>query len=366
MKGNRRTATQQRGFTITQMVITLAIISIISTFGVLGIRNARAEFRLHSSARLFASYVEKARADSIRRHAPAGTESSIQTFGAGTTRYAVTMDWGGGIETRNFELESGLEFSTDAQRVIFDWRGRNTVPCDVTKACVFQIYSQYLKYAVPVDVSTSGDITVGAQHFPDGLIPEVALGPTNDGLEPTPHPSDNPSPSPSPNETASPTPSPTETASPTPSPTASPTATPHGNGNGNGNDGNNGNGNGNGNASPTPTPAASPTPTPAQPCVSTISPSSLSLSQSDSTRQTGTAIFTMTNATGVRIISASQVGNGNSFVIGVSLQRIDGSGSSVISVTAKQGGGNRGTFTIQVSADPACGSAQTLSVSVSN
>jgi hypothetical protein len=74
----------------------------------------------------------------------------------------------------------------------------------------------------------------------------------------------------------------------------------------------------------------------------------------------------MVNATGTRIISASQVGNGNSMVIGVSLLRIDGSGSSVISVTTKNGAGNRGVFVIQVSGDPACGSAPQLTVSVSN
>jgi len=51
------------------MVITVAIIAIVTTFGFLGVTKARAEFRLQSSARLFATYVEKARADAIRRHA---------------------------------------------------------------------------------------------------------------------------------------------------------------------------------------------------------------------------------------------------------------------------------------------------------
>ena len=57
MKPNSRTTTQQRGFTLTQMVITLAIIAIVSTGGVLGIKTARAEFRLQNSARLFATSV---------------------------------------------------------------------------------------------------------------------------------------------------------------------------------------------------------------------------------------------------------------------------------------------------------------------
>src|SRR5512145_3420985 len=102
---NSRTARQQRGFTITQMVITLSIIAVVSTFGVMGIKTARAEFKHQSAARLFATYIEKARLDSIRRHAAPGEESSIETFGAGSTAYEVTMDFGSGtIETRTFNL----------------------------------------------------------------------------------------------------------------------------------------------------------------------------------------------------------------------------------------------------------------------
>jgi hypothetical protein len=74
----------------------------------------------------------------------------------------------------------------------------------------------------------------------------------------------------------------------------------------------------------------------------------------------------MVNGTGVRIITASQVGNGNAVTLGLSIQRIDGSGSSIVTVTTKHGAGNRGEFLIQVAADPACGSAQQLKVSISN
>jgi type II secretory pathway pseudopilin PulG len=360
MNGNNSKMSQQRGFTITQMIITIALISVVSAFGVMGIRNARAEFRLQNSARLFATYIEKARVDAIRRHAMPGDESSIETFGPGNTRYAVTMDFGSGsIETRNFDLESGLSFSTVAKKVSFNWRGR------ITEAWVFQIFSDYLARSLPVDVSGSGDITVGEQHFPDQLIPPIAISQvTGDtDYDPTPTPAIAASPSP---ET---TPSPSPTATPSPSPTN------NGNGNGNGSNGNNGNGNGN-NPSPSPTPTStpsgspsaspSPSPSPIPQCVSTISPTTLSLSQSDTTRHIGTATFTMVNATGVRTLSASQEGNGNSLTLGLSLVRIDGNGSSVITVTTKNGAGNRGVFIVDILPTPACGSTAKLTVSVSN
>src|SRR5215204_2280874 len=360
MKPNSKATAQQRGFTISQMVITLAIIAIVSTGGVLGIRTARAEFRLQNNARLFATYIEKARADAIRRHAAGTEESSIETFGPGTTAYAVTMDFGAGtVETRNFDLDSGLSFSTIAKKVTFDWRGR------ITEAWVFQIFSEYLARSLPVDVSGSGDITVGEQHFPDQLIPPLEIAEVTGDVESTP--------TPTPLPTA--TPAVEESPLPEDSPDATPTPTPDGNGNGGDNGNAGGNGNGNSSPTPTPTPSVSPTPTPtATPtptppstqCTSSISPDQLFLSQSDETKQVGTATFTMLNGTGVRIISASQVGNGNAVTLDMSLLRIDGSGSTVLTVTTKPGAGNRGVFVIQVAANPGCGSAQQLTVSISN
>lgn len=360
MKPNSRTTTQQRGFTLTQMVITLAIIAVVSTGGVLGIRTARAEFRLQNSARLFATYIEKARADAIRRHAATGLESSVETFGPGSNQYAITMDYYGSgvVETRTFELESGLSFATAAKKVTFDWRGR------ITEAWVFQIHSDYLERNLPVDVSGSGDITVGEQHFPDQLIPPVEIAEVTGDVDSTPTPTPTPTPDPSG------TPPVGGGGDPEATPTPTPTPTPSNNGNGNGPGGNNGNGNGNSSptptATPTPTPNGSPSPSESV-CTSAISPVELNLSQSDSSNHTGSAVFTMVNGAGTtRIISASIAGNGNSLVLGVGLQRIDGSGSSVITVTTKNGAGNRGSFIVNVSATPSCGSTQQLKVNVSN
>lgn len=366
MKRNNKK--QQQGFTVMQMVITIAIVAIVSTFGVLGIRNARAEFRLQSSARLFASYIEKARADSVRRHAASGAEASVETFGAGTNTYAITMDFGSGtVETRTFQLDPGIDFSTDPLKVTFDWRGRLTVPCVVTKSCVFQVRSLALDgKAIPVDVSGSGDITVDEQHFPDQLIPEIEISQVQPSVTPEPAGTPNIEPSPGGGDETDPIDEATPTPEPTATPTATPTPTPNGNGNGNGNDGNNGNGHGN--PSPTPTPSASPnsSPTPIPQCSASISPSTLVLSQSNATNQTGTATFTISGGSGVRTISATQDGNGNSLVTALSLVRIDGSGTSTISVTTKNGAGNRGTFSVKISTDPSCGSTQTLTVIVSN
>ena len=101
-------------------------------------------------------------------------------------------------------------------------------------------------------------------------------------------------------------------------------------------------------------------------CLMTVSPTYLELSQSDTSRLSGTATISVVNGLGVRTLSAAQAGNGNSLVLGLSLTRIDGNGHSVITVTTKHGAGNRGVFNVEVSASPSCGSTQTLQVSVSN
>jgi type II secretory pathway pseudopilin PulG len=358
MKPSSR-AIKQSGFTIMQMVVTIAIIGVVSTFGMLGIRNARAEYRLQNSARQLASYLEKARADAVRRHAAPGSESSVESFGPETNTYAVTMDFGtGALETRTFQLETGVTFDTVAQKTTFDWRGR------IVERLVYQVTNG--TKSIPVDVSGSGDITIGEQRFPDNLIPAVDIATvTGDVIQdPTPTPDEGTPPSPADN------PSPTPYPSPSPSPT--------GNGNGSGSGGN-GNGDVNGNnphpsptptpipsPSPTATPASNPTPTPLPPCVTTLSPTTLSLSQSDNSRKTGTATFSIANAFQARSIIAALAGSGKSLTISLSLVRIEGSGTSIISVTTKSGAGNRGVFLVNVSTSPNCGTTQHLTVSVSN
>jgi hypothetical protein len=361
MNGHSRKTRRQHGFTIMQMVITLTIISIVSTVGVLGVKSSREHFKMQNSARLFASYCEKARADSVRRHAASGQEAAVEMFGIGTNTYNVTMDFGSGtVETRTFQLDPGITFYTAAAKVTFDWRGRLA-----TEAVVFQVRSDYLQDQIPVDVSGSGDVTIWSQFFPDQSIPDVTVATVADDVNhPTPYPSASASPTVSPSPDATPTPTPTATATPTP--------TPSNNGNGGGNNGNGGSGNGNGNGNSTPTPTATPTPTPtATPtpipqCVMTLTPSSISVSQSVDALKTATTTIALTNATGIRTLSASQEGNGNSMVFGLSLTRLEGSGLSILSVTSKNGAGNRGVFIVDVTASPACGSGAQLTVSVNN
>jgi type II secretory pathway pseudopilin PulG len=350
---NAHRSNRQSGFTILQMLVTVVIIAIVTTFGVLGIKNARAAMRVENSARRFAVYMEKARADSIRRHASPGNEAFIETFGEGTSTFNVRMDFDGTgtLTTRTFSLDEGVTFNTAAQMAMFDWRGR------IAERLAFQIGNEIK--VIPVDVSGSGDVTINDQAFSDDLIPGVTLAEVGNDVVPDPPPT--------PTATATATPSPG--ASPDASPAASPSPSPNGNGNGNGDD------HGNPHSSPSPTPVASPSPSPGAnpspspvppPCASSVSPSSLSLSQRITSRRTGTVSFALTNAIGTHSISASTAGSGNPLTFSVSPASLSGDGSVIVTIGAKTGNGNRGNFTVNISASPTCGATQQVSVSVGN
>src|SRR6185436_5174682 len=152
-----------KGFSTVQLVITLAVMGIITGFAVVGITRARSAFRLSNSAREFAAYVERARADAVRRHGQA-TVSAVNT-----TAYTVTMDFdnSGTVSTRTFRLQQDVVFTTGIKSVTFDWRGR--IP--VEQSFGFSNGRNTLS----VGITGSGDVTFDAQFFHDGSLPGVTL-----------------------------------------------------------------------------------------------------------------------------------------------------------------------------------------------
>ena len=122
-----------RGVGVLEVIIVVAIISIVSAFAFIGIGRARDSARLQSSMRLFAGRIERARLDAIRRHGSAMVE-----FTSNNT-YSITMDFNGtgtGTEVaRSYTLENNIVLTnadgtavTDLPIVDFNWRGR-TMQC---------------------------------------------------------------------------------------------------------------------------------------------------------------------------------------------------------------------------------------------
>lgn len=305
---------RQHGITSLQLIVTITIGLIVCAFAVVGITSARAQIRRTNSARQFASIAERARADSVRRHAPSGQEASVQQIDENT--YAVTMDFNGTgtLTTQNFSTESGVKINIPGGSFRFDWRGR--VVTEVNVGFSNRIIG--IDYSNNVNISGSGDVTMDLEIFADGSIPTPGLNgaggnPIADpspspGSSPEPSPEVSPSPSESPTPTSSPTPSQSPTPTPTPVPTPTPTPVP----------------------TPTPTPLPSPTATPTvAPCSLSATPTSITISQNGS----GTISVRLNNFSGSGTISASSSNNGQ---IQVS------PGSATVS------GSNPASFTISV------------------
>ena len=156
---------QNRGIGMVELIIVMAIVSVVSAFTVIQIRSSRSAMRVQNSIRQLASFMEKARVDAVRRH---GTTSVTFTD---TRTYTVTMDFNtaGSPTSRTFSFQDGVRLaSSELPNVTFNWRGR-TLTSGASCVTTFSV-SDTLGNGLSVDVSGSGDVTVENQQ-PD--LPNV-------------------------------------------------------------------------------------------------------------------------------------------------------------------------------------------------
>jgi len=159
------------GFTILQIVITVAVIAIFSTFALLTLASTRASLRLQNSVRQLSGYLEKARLDAIRRHA-----NSTVVF-TSPTSYDVTLDFNGTgtTTTRSYSFENGVAIiSTPLPALTFNWRGRIS-SCTVTFAVQNSRGEQSW-----VDVSDAGDVTINSNV---DVLPNASYATVDNGAD---------------------------------------------------------------------------------------------------------------------------------------------------------------------------------------
>ena len=289
---------------------------VVIGFAIVGVTRARDHARLMSSAREFAAYVEMARADAIRRH----NDTAIQAADENTFFVTMDFDGDGTLDSRAFDLQPGVRFTTGIKGIRFNWRGR--IPQEESFG-----FSNG-RNTVSVGVTGSGDVTFDAQFFSDASLPAVAYTGTPGGFlpDPTPSPGTGPYPSPTPTATATPTqnPSPTPTPTPTayPTPTASPTPT----------------------AYPSPTATATPgatpipTPTPAL-CSLVANPNSLTIVSNGSLDVS----VNRTNVSGTGDIAATS-SNSAQIQVTPTSKSVTGTAAAIFQVTVKRQSGSV-TFT---------------------
>lgn len=109
IKGARR---GEAGFSLLQMVIAIAIIIVVTSFGLIAVKSSQNNLALSGAMRQFSSYLEKGRVEAVRRH----TSVAVITINSSSS-YSVTLDsnYDGTLsasETRSITLPTGVTFNT--------------------------------------------------------------------------------------------------------------------------------------------------------------------------------------------------------------------------------------------------------------
>ena len=143
-KPSSKMGRREAGFTMTEVVVTMAVIAVVTSFAVIKVTVARDHMTLTNAAREFANYTEKARLDSVRRHGDGGaTAASASITLDSTTGYKGFLDYtySGAPSTRAFTFPSDVTVSsvavttggtttnvtpstTTPVAITFDWHGR--------------------------------------------------------------------------------------------------------------------------------------------------------------------------------------------------------------------------------------------------
>ena len=153
---------REQGFTILQMVVAIAIVSIVVTFGVMGISRAQSDLALAGAMRQFSGYLEKGRVEAIRRH----TTATVVTINSSSSyTVALDKDYDGTIdagETTTVTLPSGMTFNAAnitayPATISFDSRGRSSFS-NITGSTI-TMRNSYGK-TNNIVMSGSGDLTL--------------------------------------------------------------------------------------------------------------------------------------------------------------------------------------------------------------
>ena len=173
-----RKLSRESGVGMTELVIVVAIIAVLSTIAIINFRTARASLRIQTSVRQLASYMEKARIDAVRRHDITSVKFTSPTS------YTVNMDFNNtGVPfPRSFNFESGVQIANNATlpEVKFNWRGR-TINAGSSCVTTFSVNNANGSgQPLNVDVSGSGDVTVENQQ---PVLPNVPYN--NNGILPS-------------------------------------------------------------------------------------------------------------------------------------------------------------------------------------
>lgn len=120
----------ERGVSIVELLIVVVMVAVVTAFAVMQIAGANRTMRLSNSAREFMGYLEKARVDSVRRHAMSNLDMASVTI-ASANSYTVSIDQNGDgtldpARTITIPTTHGATFANIniPTTIRYNWRGR--------------------------------------------------------------------------------------------------------------------------------------------------------------------------------------------------------------------------------------------------
>ncbi|HEY0407536.1 MAG TPA: hypothetical protein VGC89_17510 [Pyrinomonadaceae bacterium] len=161
----KRGLSKESGVSIVEMLLVVLIIVVVSAWAFMRIVEAQQSARLAGATQELTAYLDKARLDSIRRHATA-VEQMAQVSIDSPTRYSVRLDANGDGELdqpRVFNFASrGISFNVAAFPTVirFNWRGRVADADGAQVSSVAAISLQDANGPGPsINLSAAGDTT---------------------------------------------------------------------------------------------------------------------------------------------------------------------------------------------------------------
>jgi Tfp pilus assembly protein FimT len=163
----------ERGISIVEMLIVVLMIAVVTAFAVSQIAGAQRAMRLSNSAREFTSWLEKARLDSIRRHATTPVSAGEPDLRASVTiasanSYTITIDQNGDgtldpPRTITIPATHGAAFTGVAvpSTIYYNWRGRPVNNTGTLIELAFTL-ADGSGNSNPINLKSTGDTSVEA------------------------------------------------------------------------------------------------------------------------------------------------------------------------------------------------------------
>ncbi|MFN2497482.1 MAG: tetratricopeptide repeat protein [Pyrinomonadaceae bacterium] len=171
----------QKGFSVIELLIVLSIISVLSGFALMQITRARQAMIRENAARQFAGYLEKARVDSLRRHATTSAQmAQVSIVNASFYTVAIDANGDGALDAPTVVslASDGLQLNGPFPRTIyFNWRGRTVDAAGNVALPDFVTISNTLTSRI--DLTTAGQPTLaGAQPSSSAVNNSAAPAPS--------------------------------------------------------------------------------------------------------------------------------------------------------------------------------------------